>query len=182
MYFGAKQRPHGFVSVWGLCPYVGKHTGAPGYPIQLMRVLQVYLAGGMMGRSKKTVVAQRKRATTLLTQAGFTVFDPVSVEKEAASTSGIFPRDHSIDTMRDIVQTEKAAIQHCDAMIVLTGDLVSEGSFTEMAYALYACKIPVILVSKLRACGKLVNWGNIEATVVVPSLTQAVKALQTITK
>lgn len=136
----------------------------------------VYLAGTLTGRNKKQVLQERKRATVLLQQAGFIVFDPVSIEKNQIGLK--FKSDNNLATMAVYVRKEKNAIENCHALLVLTGDKPSDGTWYEMAFAKYKCKIPVVLVAKLRFQGKLVSWSNVEASAVVPSLAKAVQALK----
>lgn len=136
----------------------------------------IYLCGTLTGRNKKQVLLERRTATRLLEKAGFLVFDPVSIEKKVVGPK--FRSDHDTYTMAKFVRKEKNAIENCHALLLLTGDKPSDGSWLEMGFALYKCKIPVVLVSRLRTQGKLVSWSNVEATSVVPSVQKAVDSLQ----
>lgn len=135
----------------------------------------IYLSGTLTGRNKKQVLKERKQATKLLEKAGFLVYDPVSIEEHQGTK---FKSDHNLSTMSVFVRKEKNAISNCHAMLVLTGDKPSDGTWFEMAFAKYQCNIPVVLVSKLRSRGKLVSWSNVEASSVIPSVPKAVESLK----
>lgn len=147
-----------------------------------MKKPRVYLAGKLTGRDKKEVFQERKRAILLLEQAGLDVFDPASIEKKNSKDkfTFVFPLNQKIATMASFVKIEKEAIQSCDALVVLTGDDMSDGSWMEMSFALYKCNLPVVLISKLRYEGRLVSWSNIEATALVPSIDVAIQKLKEI--
>lgn len=135
----------------------------------------VYLSGTITGRPKKEVLAERKRATDLLKAAGFLVFDPVSLEKNTPGAN--FKINHSKQDMDVFIRKEKRAIENCHAMLLLTGDIPSDGSWMEAAYMRYKLNAPVIMVSPLRASGKLTSWSNVEMTKVVATVEEAIPAL-----
>lgn len=135
----------------------------------------IYLSGSLVGRSKKKVKKEHAKVHDLLAKAGFLVFDPATVEEHSLGTK--FKKTNTIKQMARYVAVEKAAIKQSDALLVITGDNPTEGTFLEVGFAKYHCKIPVVLVSRLRYRNKLVNWGNIEATAVVPNLKKAVAKL-----
>lgn len=135
----------------------------------------VYLSGTITGRPKKEVLAERKRATDLLKAAGFLVFDPVSLEKNTPGAN--FKLNHSRQDMDVFIRKEKHAIGNCHAMLLLTGDIPSDGSWMEAAYMRYKLNAPVIMVSPLRASGKLTSWSNVEMTKVVATVEEAIPAL-----
>lgn len=137
----------------------------------------IYLAGQLTGRSKKDAIAERNQAAKLLKKAGFLVFDPLSIESSDKYKGPVFPKNPSNHDMRIYVRKEKNAIENCHAVLLLTGDVPSDGSWLEMGFALYKCRIPVVLISKLRSSGELVSWSNVEASSVVPNMQQAVTEL-----
>lgn len=137
----------------------------------------IYLSGKLAGRSKKEVLKERKEATELLVKAGFNVFDPVSLENN--NKEKVFSTKCSLDQMRRFVVKEKLALTKCDAVLMLSGDILSEGSLLEFGFASYHCHIPVLLVSKLRKEKKLVGWSNVEAVRVVESVEEAIDYLKT---
>lgn len=139
--------------------------------------MRVYLSGTLTGRSKKAAVTERKKATKLLQQKGFEVFDPVSLEHSQKPHQTKFPKNHSVQDMVKFVTKEKQEIQKCDAMLVLTGDKPSDGTWLEMGFALYVCSLPVVLVAPLRHKDKLVSWANVESTYCASSIIDAVDKL-----
>lgn len=138
----------------------------------------IYLSGKLTGRSKKQVILERKKAIRLLRKYRFHVVDPVSIESSSTKT---FAKKCSLQRMASYVLQEKEMIDCCDAILVLTGDEISDGSWMEMSYGLYKRNIPVILIGKKRFKKEIVGWSNIE-TYVVPSLNSAIKKLNTIFK
>lgn len=136
----------------------------------------VYLSGTLTGRNRKEVAAERARARRVLEKNGFIVFDPTSIEENHLGCK--FKSNHSLQVMASYIRHEKQVIRHCDAMLVLTGDRPSDGTWYEMAFAKYQCGIPVVLVAPRRAKGKLVSWSNLEASAIASSIGGAVVELQ----
>lgn len=140
-------------------------------------MIRIYLAGTLTGRPRTEVLEERQIATTKLKAAGFEVFDPVSLE-DSTTREDVFEKPRSLQEMANFIASEKEALQQCDAVLVLTGDHASDGTWLEMGYALYSLQLPVVLISPLRSQGQVVSWSNVEATGVVASIDDAVQFLQ----
>jgi nucleoside 2-deoxyribosyltransferase len=142
--------------------------------------MKIYLSGALAGRVVKEVKKERSSAIKLLSKAGIEVIDPAVFEKQDQARK--FSMNISLDFIRKLVSMEKFAIDHCDALVILTGDIISSGTWLEFGYAKYHCKIPVILISKKHYRKTFVSWSNVEADIVVENVPQAVKALKKLSK
>jgi nucleoside 2-deoxyribosyltransferase len=142
--------------------------------------MKIYLSGSLVGRTVKEVKKERLFATKLFDKAGVEVIDPALFEKQDHAKK--FNTIINLDFMRKLVGIEKFAIDHCDALVILTGDKITSGTWLEFGYAKYHCKIPVILISKKHYRKQFVSWSNVEADVVVETVPQAVKALKKLKK
>src|SRR5271157_15877 len=98
---------------------------------------RVYLSGSMAGRVAEQVREERELATTLFAKAGMFAVDPAAAEKRlwksgrAAKIGLQFPEK----IMRAFVAQDKWLIRRCDALLVLTGDTPSDGTWREMLFA-----------------------------------------------
>ena len=134
--------------------------------------MRVYMSGTMTGRKIGPMLAERKRAANLLRKNGHVPYDP-AVGEEQHWKKGKVPSNLSRPIMKKFVKDDLKLIDACGAMIVLTGDRCSDGTWHEMIYAKKRKKI-VVLIAPKRATDKLVTW----ATVLyhcVPTLEDAVK-------
>lgn len=136
--------------------------------------MRIYLAGKMGGRMGGPVLDERAEAVRLCNQFGLTPIDPAQGEK--------IQRDKIVDlsmdycTMQSFVAKDEYAIQHCHALLILTGDTPSEGTGLEFGLAL-KLGIPVVVVSPKRVSGQLMGFWNIKASAVVGTIAEAVTYL-----
>lgn len=140
---------------------------------------RVYLSGSMAGRSPDQVKAERDHASELFKKAGMMAVDPGAAEKKLwkkgkkARIALKFPRP-IIDAF---VKEDLWLIRRCDALLVMTGDTPSDGTWWEMAYA-EKIEIPIIMVAPRRAYGELVGWSNIKVKHIVDDLPSAIRLIK----
>jgi hypothetical protein len=133
----------------------------------------------MAGRLADQVREERICATTKFAKAGIHAIDPGASEqrlwkKGKKSKIGFgFPRK----IMDAFVSRDKWLIRHCDALLVLTGDTPSDGTWREMCYA-EKIGIPVIMIGPKRLRGEIVGWSNIEVSHIVTDLDEAVRLIK----
>jgi hypothetical protein len=124
--------------------------------------LRVYLSGKMSNRYVEDVKSERKRATTELARYGIRAVDPAASEEllwdrnKRAKISAKFTRR----VMSSMVDHDLFLIRRSDAILVLTGDVVSEGTLLEWRYA-QIIGIPVIMIAPQRLAGDFMGWVNI---------------------
>ena len=133
----------------------------------------VYLAGTMEGRSYEECVTERNVAKMLLNQRGIRVLDPLRGKEYLAGK--IINRDEKPNGVYigEIIARDKYDLERSDLLLILTGDVPSDGTWLEYGYAKYMLDIPVVLIAPLRI-GKN-GWSNHEATYIAKSLEDAVK-------
>lgn len=132
------------------------------------------MSGTMTGRKIGPMLAERKKADTLLRKNGHVPYDPAAGEEQYWK-KGTVPSDLKRSIMKKFVRDDLKLIDACGAMLVLTGDRCSDGTWHEMIYAKRKKKF-VVLIAPKRAKDKLVTW----ATVLYPcaaSLEEAVKMI-----
>jgi hypothetical protein len=124
--------------------------------------MRVYLSGKMSNRYVEDVKSERKRATDELSKYGIKAVDPAAAEAalwgshKKARISTKFNRR----IMTAMVDKDLFLIRRSDALLYLTGDVVSEGSLLEVAFA-QQIKIPVIMVAPERYYERWMGWVNI---------------------
>lgn len=142
-------------------------------------MFRIYLSGSMAGRVAEQVREERAIATKLFLKAGIFPVDPAAAEqklwvkKKAAKIGLQFPEK----IMRAFVAQDKWLIRRCDALLVLTGDTPSDGTWREMVYA-EKIGIPVVMIAPRRLRGELVGWSNIEVPHIVDDLDSAVSLIK----
>ena len=62
--------------------------------------------------------------------------------------------------MAIMVIRDKGLIRRSDVLLLLTGDIISDGSYKEVDFA-QRCEIPVVLVGPKRYTEELMGWTNI---------------------
>lgn len=140
---------------------------------------RVYLSGGMAGRPPDLVKAERDHAADLFKKNGIMAVDPGAAEKKLwkkgkkARIGLKFPRP----IIEAFVKEDKWLIRRCDALLVMTGDTPSDGTWREMAYA-EKLEIPVIMVAPKRVHGELVGWSNVEVPYIVDDLASAIRLIK----
>jgi nucleoside 2-deoxyribosyltransferase len=125
-------------------------------------MLRVYLSGCLAGRYATEVTAERAEATKILAQHNLRAVDPAESQsilwgsgKKAKVTKKMKRK-----LMATMVKRDKALIRKSDILLVLTADIISDGTFREMDFA-QRCEIPVVIVSPKRYTEELMGWTNI---------------------
>lgn len=142
-------------------------------------MFRIYLSGSMAGRVAEQVREERELATDLFAKASIFAVDPAAAEQglwkkgKAAKIGLKFP----LKTMKAFVVQDKWLIRRCDALLVLTGDTPSDGTWREMVYA-EKIGIPVIMIAPRRKRGELIGWSNIEVANVVEDLGSAIRLIK----
>lgn len=141
-------------------------------------MFDVYLAGSMTGRKVKEVLEERRRAKNLLSANGLSYYDPAENEG-LENMDGESVISNSFNKARMLVYVKKDLAMVADSRCVLniTGDLASEGSCWEMAYATFYRQIPVHIVAEMRISGEKMTFTNILVDGIHSSLTDAVIAV-----
>lgn len=139
-----------------------------------MSLYRVYLSGTMTGRKIGPMLAERKRADKLLRKHDITAYDP-AVGEEQHWKKGKVPSNLSPKIMKKFVKQDLKLVDACDAVLVLTGDNCSDGTWHEMIYAKRKKKY-VVLIAPKRASGKLVTWSTVLYPCVA-TLDEAVKLI-----
>lgn len=138
--------------------------------------MRIYLSGSMASRFAQEVQAERSEASAMLAKIGVRAVDPAAAESQLwgkhvkAKISTKF-RYKIIEAM---VKKDLWLIRRCDLLLVLTGDIVSDGTWEEWTYA-QSIGVPVIMVSPKRYKGELSGWANvtIQKGNIVPNLKAA---------
>lgn len=126
-----------------------------------------------MGRLGSEVLEERWNATQLLEEADIEVYDPAA--NEHVDASQIIDSSASYLTMKAYVAKDEFAIRNSHVLLVLTGDLSSEGTAWEMGLAHFGMGIPVILVAPKRAAGQLMGFSNIKCDALFATVEEAVE-------
>ena len=141
----------------------------------------VYLAGSMTGRPVGEVRLERAEACAVLSTMGLTWYDPAENEGlERLDPQSLISNAFDRDRMEAFVKKDLAAVAASRAVLHLTGDLASEGSNWEMAYAVWQRQIPVHLVAPLRVLGVKMSFTNILVDGVHENLYFACKAIKNV--
>lgn len=135
--------------------------------------MRVYLAGKMAGRPGNEVIQERYLAKRLLGLSGVGFYDPAANEDIRDDATPVDVR-MEFDVMRNFVLKDENAIDHCDALLVLTGDTPSDGTLWECGRAFYHRRIPVILVAPKRFSGEYMGFSNIKASAIFATVEEAV--------
>lgn len=122
----------------------------------------VYIAGSMTGRKVRDVLLERAEAKALLACFYLTYYDPAADEMlELMDPDSVISNAYDASRMAKFVSKDLNAVAHCRAVLNITGDLASEGSDWEMAYAVYHRQLPVHLVAPKRLSGAKMSFTNI---------------------
>jgi len=133
----------------------------------------------MANRPAEVVKAEREEGVKLLAKAGIHGVDPGASEQKLWKTgkmkkiSAKFPKK----IMEAFKTQDKWLIRRCDALIVMTGDTPSDGTWREMAYA-EKIEIPVVMIAPRRLRGELVSWSNIEVPYIVNDIKAAIRLIK----
>jgi nucleoside 2-deoxyribosyltransferase len=124
------------------------------------------------------VKSERKRAKDELAKYGMLAVDPAAAERslwpkhKKAKISGKF--DYRV--MKAMMEHDKWLIRRSDVLLVLTGDIPSEGTNAEFLYA-QTIGIPVVMIAPERVKGNWMGWTNVLVgrQSLFPDLKSAVK-------
>lgn len=138
---------------------------------------RIYLAGAIQGRKFREVWEERMYAARVLEEAGCVAVDPLRAHVAAVGIAPESVWEETIDaafqerlslTDAEIVRRDKDLLATSDALLILTGDTVSSGTWLEFGYAKYARRIPVVVIAKHPT-----TWTRVEADAVVRDVLQA---------
>ncbi len=144
----------------------------------------IYLSGTMEGRPYSAVKKQRDKAIKKLTDAGFTVCDPLRLKEKhfrgGSQKMNLAKADYDI---QQVIGRDENDIRASDGLLVLTGDRPSSGTWFEFSLAVNELHIPVVVIApKLRKRmdekGGAFEWTSGKATKVVRDITEAIEILQ----
>lgn len=142
---------------------------------------RIYMCGTMAGRFAQEVQAERREAAEALSKIGVWAIDPAKSEQElwGKKVKAKISTKFRLRVMSAMVKQDLLLIRRSDALICLTGDNCSDGSWREIAYA-QMIGIPVILIAPKRYKGELSGWTNvlIPSGHIVPNIKAAVKLVK----
>ena len=142
--------------------------------------VQIYVSGALTGRKVVEVKRERTWVKMLLTQAGFQPVDPflrhfpdgIPTTLLDCSVDGEFVKRLGLSE-KQIVEQDKKLLQDCDAVLIITGDTITSGTWLEFGYARYRLGIPVVVVSQNPS-----TWTTAEATHVAGNVDEAISWLR----
>lgn len=137
-------------------------------------MFRVYAAGKMGGRLGLEVLAEREYAKRACENAELLMIDPA--EGENIEPGKVVDLRMDYLTMKAFVAKDEYAIRTCQALLILTGDMPSEGTGLEFGLALQL-GIPVVLVSPKRVRGELMGFWSIKADAIFATVEEAVEYL-----
>jgi nucleoside 2-deoxyribosyltransferase len=135
---------------------------------------RVYLSGKMSLRPGSEVLAERRRAVELCLEHNLTPLDPGKNEN-IRDTNEVISISIDYPTMKAYVAKDIYAVDHCDVVLVLTGDTTSDGTWLEMGQAIFKNHIPVVMVAPRRCKGEIVGFATILCSAMFPTIEEAVK-------
>jgi nucleoside 2-deoxyribosyltransferase len=136
---------------------------------------KIYLAGKMGNRVTKEVIKERKLASKLCRKHGLAPLDPGYTE--IVDWTGYRISDAmSKAKMARYVKKDLKLIRRADGLVVLTGDISSDGTGEEKAFA-RMIGLPVAVVAPARCAGKLMGFTNVLYPC-FPTLEKAIKWLK----
>lgn len=140
---------------------------------------RIYIAGKMSGRNMAEVIKERFIAMSMLLANGFIAIDPqadhFATKNFNVATLNI--NETTGDDMQgilnltdaEIVEQDKKLMSQCNAVLVLTGDDISSGTWLEFGYAKYFLNIPVVVIAQ-----NPTTWTRNEASAVVKDIKEAI--------
>src|SRR5579863_1168056 len=125
-------------------------------------MLRVYLSGCLAGRYATEVTAERSSATKVLARYNLRAVDPGESQQIlwGSKKASVITKKMKRKLMETMVRRDKALVRKSDILLVLTGDIISDGTYREMDFA-QRCEIPVVLVAPKRCREELMGWTNI---------------------
>jgi len=124
--------------------------------------MRVYLSGCLAGRYAAEVNAERAKATKILTHNGLKAVDPAESQKIlwGSKKGAVISKKMKRKLMETMVLRDKALIRKSEILLVLTGDIISDGTYKEVDFA-QRIEIPVVLVAPKRYKEELMGWTNV---------------------
>lgn len=139
----------------------------------------VYIAGSMTGRKVCTVLMERWIACAILEKNDLTYYNPANNEGlEKMKNNSLISNAFDKKRMVQFVKKDLNAVSQCKAVLNISGDLPSEGSTWEMAYAVYHRQIPVHIFAPERKKGAKMTFTNILVDGIHDSLYAAIRAIK----
>lgn len=139
-------------------------------------MISVYVAGTLVGADKAETIRRRGRVCGLLAEAGFSVYDPFADEHKMWTGERI-PEGPPLDTMRAFVNKDLRQVRKADVVLVLTGDVPSDGTWQERDYS-YMIGGIVVMVAPRRKRGELVSFSNVRSHYIAGDDEEAVRWLK----
>jgi len=147
------------------------------------RSLQCYLAGSMEGRTYDSIKYEHYYVRSQLLTLGIDVVDPLM--KEDHKPGKLVGLKNCGMPPKKVYNQDLRAVENSDIVLWVTGDIASEGSVTEIAWA--GCinryragkRKYIVVVSPRRSSGKLNHFANMHPnTVVVKDVDAAVTKIK----
>lgn len=137
----------------------------------------------MGGRPVEYVLCERRLAKGILKSYGLGYYDPAESEGlENLAKDAIVDMKATRETMASYVRKDLRNLRKCDALLVLTGDKPSDGTWHEICFAKYKLSMPIALKAPKRHRGEIMGFTNIQTPNLFPTITDAVIHLQKIAK
>ena len=118
----------------------------------------VYLGGNLNNREYNEVRKERDYIITKLRKVGIRVLDPL--RNKSRDVDGKILTNFSI---KELIDRDKRDLQIADLLVILTGDICSDGSWLEFGYMKYKLDKPVIIFAPTRK-GNM-SWSDYESVV-----------------
>ena len=146
------------------------------------KIIKCYIAGSMEGRQYEDLKYEHFYVRTQLNTIGLEVFDPLVKEDHAPGrTVGL--KNCGLDP-QDVYHQDLTAVEEAAIIFWVTGDIQSEGSVTEVAWAGAMNKFGldakwIVIVSPKRASGQLNHFANMHPGVkVVKSVDDGIQYIR----
>jgi hypothetical protein len=143
--------------------------------------LRIYLSGSMASRFAEEVKAERAEASNALAKIGVRAVDPALAEGQlwGKHLKAKISTKFRFNIISAMVKQDLWLIRRCDLLLVLTGDICSDGTWQEWLYA-KSMGVPVIMIAPKRCRGELSGWTNVTMPKgnIVPTLKAAVNLIR----
>ena len=151
-------------------------------PILTNKVIKCYLAGSMEGRKYEDLKYEHYYVCSQLRTLSIDVFDPLL--KEDHKPGKLVGIKSCGMTAKDVNHQDLTAVENDDIVFWVTGDIQSEGSVTEIAWAGamnrfgLSAKL-ILIVSPRRYSGELNHFANLHpGTQVVESVDDGIQYIR----
>src|SRR5450755_3519108 len=123
----------------------------------------VYIAGAMTHRKIGSVLLERAETKALLSAYGLTYYDPAENEglEKHEDMNDIISNAFDRPRMEAFVKKDLQAVSQSRSVLNISGDLQSDGTLWEMAFAVFHRFIPVHLVAPQRVSQAKMSFTNI---------------------